>query len=149
MRNAPARITTLVACAALAAGLAGCAQGEAEAEDDASLGDVVERFDSMTSIPGEPQGDTVVEAQQAGTLWLLTRRDEVGAASPADCSIDGAGLDDPSEDLNTPEPDDLGAPGDPQTMFAFAEAPIDEAGEVILSCDLEVDALLLLFEPEG
>ncbi|KAM9872686.1 hypothetical protein [Leucobacter aridicollis] len=150
-----------VSAQALAAGvlvalLAGCASfntdvaGEVSAAiDDPDVSDVLDRFESMTQIVGDPNGDTLVEVSEAGTLWVLTRRDDAQKTGPDACAIDGAQLDEPSEGLNIPEPSGLGAEGAPQTLFAFAETSITEPGAYTVACDLDTPALLFLFEPSN
>lgn len=144
-----------LAVLALAGALAACswtpatsADDEDAADADAELAEVEARFAAMTEVPGNPAGATVVEAPGPGTVWALTRRDDVREVEPADCSLHGAPMEPAPEALNVPEPRSLGAEGRPQTLFAFASATVDEAGSFTVTCDLgDVPALLLLFEP--
>ena len=146
-----------LAALALAGTLVGCSSVAATVteEVDAALADteldeVGARFGAMTEIAGDPTGTTVVEAAGPGTVWALTRRDDVRRADPADCSLDGAPMQRAPEALNVPEPQRLRAEGRSQTLFAFAAAPVDGAGSATVSCDLgDAPALLLLFEPAG
>ena len=147
-------LVSALAAASLPAMLSGCSNIEGiiadevnSAIEDPDVSDVLDRFGSMTQIVGEPNGDTSIEASETGTLWALTRRDDAQKTAPDACTIDGAQMDEPGEGLNIPEPGDLAAEGTPQTLFAFAETSITEAGTYTVTCDLDAPALLFLFEP--
>ncbi|MFT3943050.1 MAG: hypothetical protein QM705_04400 [Ancrocorticia sp.] len=103
----------------------------------------------MTQVNGVPNGETVVEVESAGTVWALVRRDDVSAVDPSQCQINGQSMGDAAEDLNIPEPADLSDTGEKQTMFAFASAPVENAGNYTINCALDTDALLFLVEPRG
>jgi hypothetical protein len=133
---------SLAACVTLSVMASGCS---AEGPD---ASDVMDRFASMERIPGDPDGDTDISTDSAGVIWAMVRRDDVTDVDHAECSIDGAALDPASEDLNVPEPSDLGASGQSQTMFAFASARV-APGEHTLTCSLDAEALLVLVEPQA
>ena len=121
--------------------LAGCGAS------DPSVEEVTNRFQSMVQVKGEPDGETTVEVESAGTIWALVRRDDVITVSPSQCHIDGQPMGDATEDLNIPEPADVGDTGKKQTLFAFASSPVENAGSYTVSCALDAAALLFLVEP--
>lgn len=137
------RILAHAALALAVLGLSACAQ------EDPSVAEVTQRFDNMVQVVGDSQGTTTIEAESPGRLWAMVRRDDVGTVSPSDCSFDQAVMDSPSEELNLPEPEHLGAPGTPQTMFAFGSSSVEGEGTYTVRCSADADALLFLFEPEG
>lgn len=142
-RKLPNKILTHAALALAVLGLSACAQ------DEPSVAEVTQRFDTMVQFVGDARGTTTIAAESSGKLWAMVRRDDVGTVSPSDCTFDQAVMDSPSEELNVPEPDDLGAPGKPQTMFAFASSSVEGEGTYAVRCSADADALLFLFEPEG
>ncbi|MGO1545137.1 MAG: hypothetical protein ACTHXA_12450 [Gulosibacter sp.] len=133
------KILGVAAAASIVAVLAGCAQESAE--------EVSDRFNSMEEIPGEANSQTTIDSDGAGTIWALVRGDDLSGVQPEGCTIDGTALTAAPEDLNMPEPSDLGAPGESQTMMAFAATEVAEAGTYTLECNLDAEALLFLFEP--
>lgn len=68
--------------------LAGCGAS------DPSVEEVTNRFQSMVQVKGEPDGETTVEVESAGTIWALVRRDDVITVSPSQCHIDGQPMGD-------------------------------------------------------
>lgn len=157
MKHPTDRVTPFVGCLAalsLITALAGCAtitgtvtEEINSAVEDSDVREVLDRFDSMTEIVGDANGDTLIETSQPGTVWALTRRDDARKAHHTACSLDGMPMNEPDEGLNIPEPPDLGADGQSQTLFAFAASEVDVPGSYAVACDLDAPVLLFLFEP--